>query len=162
MSMRMTWYTVVVLIVGLAAALGWTALKHQRHRDPGRFPYFQRSYLLFIIFSIGLLVLLLVVASNTSANMIYQGLGVGSLTLLVLLLVLPIVLASLRLERRVRSVFAIRLVILVLCVALPLLVYRTLVENVDEFAVAVAVLVSAIAAVCLLAWELYKHRKNPW
>ena len=120
--MDMIPYGFAFLVLALAAGLGWSAIKRQGQRDPPRFPFFKRVYLLFITFFAGLLVVLLATMSRPNAEVIYETLGLGSLTVLALVLfAVPIFLASLRLERRARRVFARRGAILLIGATLPLL-----------------------------------------
>lgn len=156
----MTSYAIALAVCVLAAALGWAAMRREGPRDLAQFAYLRKPYVIFLLFLAGLVALLLVGMGGRPPAAVYQRLGLGLLTVVGLLLAVPICVASVRLEPRMRRVLARRIAMLLSSLALPGLVYWSLVGSVDILFVTIAVLIGAILALSLLVWDLYGQGKG--
>jgi hypothetical protein len=133
-------------------------VQRQGGLHPGRFPSPLKVYIVFIGSFSGMLGLLLAALKGTDPEEIQRRIGAGSLALLVLLIGLPVYLASHRMEPSARRGLARGLSLLLVLVGFLILLYWILLAGVDPVAVAVAALAGAIGSISVLAWDLYKRR----
>jgi len=159
---REVYIPVAILLLGfvLIVSSAWRSVKHQIQLYPAHSHQWRRWYAFFIAFVTIGTVFLLVLVTKVGSKIFSHELGFAPIAILVLLLTVPMFVATLYLETSARRFLTRRFMVIFVASALPFLTYFSLVGTVDEVAVAVLLLITAIVSIVLLVWDLHKQRKE--